>query len=223
MPLTIAIDGPVGAGKSTVSDAVAQRLGILHLDTGAMYRAVGLAALENGVSPKDAPAVCRLLEEGKAQVDVRYENGKQITLLNGRDVSGSIRTPEVSMAASDVSVHREVRRRLVQRQQEIARSQSMLLDGRDIGTVVLPNATVKIYLTASPESRARRRMLQMREKGQEADFDEILSQVNERDWQDTHRENDPLRRAADAELVDSSELTFDETVDAILSLVEARA
>ena len=222
MPLTIAIDGPVGAGKSTVSDAVALRLGILHLDTGAMYRAIGLAALRAGIDPMTESDVCRLCESGKAQVDVRYENGTQRTLLNGEDVSGAIRTQEVGSAASAVSRYVPVRRMLVRRQQEMAREQPMLLDGRDIGTVVLPNATLKIYLTASPEARARRRMLQLREKGDETPFEEILAEVNARDLQDTTRALDPLRQAEDAILVDSSEMDFEETVRAILSLAEEK-
>ena len=222
MPLTIAIDGPVGAGKSTISDVVAKRLGILHLDTGAMYRAVGLYMLDHGVDPKNQEAVSTLCEEGKVLVDVRYENGAQCTLLNGQDVSGRIRAQEVGQAASAVSRYPAVRRMLVRRQQEMAKGQSMLLDGRDIGTVVLKDATVKIYLTASPESRAQRRMLQLREKGDDTPFETILAEVNARDYQDTHRETDPLRQAEDAVLVDSSDLTFDETVSAILSLVEAK-
>ena len=222
MPLTIAIDGPVGAGKSTISDVVAQRLGILHLDTGAMYRAVGLYMLDSGTDPQDQETVSTLCEAGKVLVDVRYEDGAQQTLLNGRDVTGLIRSQEVGQAASAVSRYPAVRRMLVRRQQEMAKGQSMLLDGRDIGTVVLKDATVKIYLTASPESRAQRRMLQLREKGGETPFETILQEVNARDYQDTHRETDPLRQAEDAVLVDSSFLTFDETVDAILSLVEAK-
>lgn len=222
MPLTIAIDGPVGAGKSTISDIVAKRLGILHLDTGAMYRAVGLYMLENGVDIQDDQSVSKLCEEGKVPVDVRYENGRQQTLLDGRDVSAFIRAQEVGGAASAVSRYPAVRKMLVRRQQELARETPMLLDGRDIGTVVLKDATVKIFLTASPESRARRRMLQLREKGDETPFEEILKEVNARDQQDTHRAADPLRQAPDAVLVDSSDLSFDETVDAILSIVEAK-
>ena len=222
MPLTIAIDGPVGAGKSTVADEVAKRLGILHLDTGAMYRAVGLCAQRSGVDPKNEAEVCALFENGKNLVDVRYENGRQITLLGREDVSGLIRTQEVGMAASNVSTLKKVRAMLVRRQQELAAQQPMLLDGRDIGTVVLPNATLKIYLTSSSEARARRRMLQLQEKGETADFDTILRQVNERDDQDMHRENDPLRQAEDAVLVDSSDMTFEETVETILKLTEER-
>ena len=222
MPLTIAIDGPVGAGKSTISDEVAQRLGILHLDTGAMYRAVGLCALEKGIDLQDEAAVSAMCENGEAQVSVQYENGAQRTLLNGRDVTSLIRTQEVGQAASAVSRYPVVRKILVRRQQEMAKSQSMLLDGRDIGTVVLTDATVKIYLTASAEARAQRRMLQLREKGDTTPFEAILAEVNARDYQDMHRETDPLRQAEDAILVDSSELSFDETVDAILALVKAR-
>ena len=222
MPLTIAIDGPVGAGKSTISDVVAKRLGILHLDTGAMYRAVGLYMLDHGIDPQDQETVSSLCEEGKVLVDVRYEDGSQRTLLNGQDVSARIRAQEVGQAASAVSRYPAVRRTLVRRQQEMAKDQPMLLDGRDIGTVVLKDATVKIYLTASPESRAQRRMLQLKEKGDETPFETILAEVNARDYQDTHRETDPLRKAEDAVLVDSSDLTFDETVDAILALVEAK-
>ncbi|MBR1584182.1 MAG: (d)CMP kinase [Clostridia bacterium] len=221
-PLTIAIDGPVGAGKSTISDVVAQRLGILHLDTGAMYRAVGLAAMQSGVDVKDEEAVCRLCKEGKAQVDVNYRDGKQITLLNGVDVSALIRAQEVGGAASVVSRYPLVRKMLVARQQEMAKAQSMLLDGRDIGTVVLKDATVKIYLTASPEARAQRRRNQLLEKGLDTPFETILAEVNDRDYRDTHRQADPLRQAPDAVLLDSSDLSFDETVNAILALVEEK-
>ena len=222
MPLTIAIDGPVGAGKSTISDEVAQRLGILHLDTGAMYRAVGLCVMRRGMDLQDEAAVSALCEAGGAQVDVRYENGAQRTLLNGEDVTSFIRAQEVGQAASAVSRYAAVRKMLVRRQQEMAKSQSMLLDGRDIGTVVLPHATVKIYLTASAQARAQRRMLQLREKGDETPFEDILREVNARDDQDMHREVDPLRQAEDAVPVDSSNITFEETVEAILSIVEAK-
>ena len=217
--LNIAIDGPVGAGKSTIADEVASRLGILHLDTGAMYRAVGLAVLQHGVDLQNEEAVTDLCKQ--SQVDVRYENGAQVTLLDGRDVTGMIRSQEVGTAASAVSRYAGVRRLLVQRQQELAQTQPMLLDGRDIGTVVLPNAPVKVYLTATPEARAMRRLKQLLEKGETADFAEVLAEVNARDEQDMNRAVDPLRQAEDAIVVDSSNLTFEETVQAILRLAEA--
>ena len=217
--LNIAIDGPVGAGKSTIADEVASRLGILHLDTGAMYRAVGLAVLQHGVDLQDEEAVTDLCKQ--SQVDVRYENGAQVTLLDGRDVTGMIRSQEVGTAASAVSRYAGVRRLLVQRQQELAQTQPMLLDGRDIGTVVLPNAPVKVYLTATPEARAMRRLKQLLEKGETADFAEVLAEVNARDEQDMNRAVDPLRQAEDAIVVDYSNLTFEETVQAILRLAEA--
>lgn len=219
--LSIAIDGPVGAGKSTIADEVCRRLGILHLDTGAMYRAVGLAVTASGVDPQDEAAVSALCEKGGARVDVRYENGAQVTLVNGRDVTGLIRSQEAGAAASAVSRCAAVRRMLVARQRELAREQPMLLDGRDIGTVVLPDAALKIYLTASPEARAMRRLKQLEEKGEHPDFDAILSEVNARDHQDMTRAVDPLRKAEDAVEVDSSDLNFEETVQAILRLVEA--
>ena len=219
--LSIAIDGPVGAGKSTVADEVARRLGILHLDTGAMYRAVGLAVTEAGIDPADEAAVTALCLEGKARVDVRYENGGQITLVNGQDVTCRIRSQEAGTAASMVSRYPEVRRMLVRRQRELAQEKPMLLDGRDIGPVVLPNASLKVYLTASPEARATRRLNQLAEKGETADFATILAEVNARDHQDMTRAVDPLRQAEDAVLVDSSEMDFEETVAAILRLAEA--
>ena len=219
--LSIAIDGPVGAGKSSIADEVCRRLGILHLDTGAMYRAVGLAVTAAGIDPEDEAAVTALCERGGARVDVRYENGAQVTLVNGRDVTGSIRTQEAGTAASCVSRYPAVRRMLVRRQQELAKEQPMLLDGRDIGTVVLPDAPVKIYLTASAEARAQRRLNQLREKGENPDFDDILREVNARDHQDMTRETDPLRQAEDAVLLDSSDLDFEQTVQAVLRLVEA--
>lgn len=221
-PLTIAIDGPSGAGKSSVADAVCKKLGILHLDTGAMYRAIGLCALEMGIDPGDEAAVSRMCKENKAQVDVAYHDGVQATYLNGRDVSSLIRTQEVGGAASTVSRYPAVRTMLVRRQQEMAAAQPMLLDGRDIGTVVLPDATVKIFLTATAEERARRRMLQLQEKGDTTPFETVLAEVNARDLQDTTRELTPLRQAEDAVLLDATHLTFDETVAAVMALVEEK-
>lgn len=222
MPLTIAVDGPVGAGKSTICDAVAGKLDIIHLDTGAMYRAVGLAVRLNGIDPQDEEKVCALCAEGKAEVDVAYRDGRQVTLLNGADVSVKIREQEIGGYASTVSRYKEVRRMLVAQQQLIATKQDILIDGRDICTVVLPNAKIKIYLTASAEARAQRRRDQLLAKGEDIPFEEILKEVNARDWQDMHREADPLRVAEDAVVVDTTELSFDESVEKIIRLVEGK-
>ena len=220
MRLNVAIDGPVSAGKSSVSDAVAKRLGILHLDTGAMYRALGLAATRAGIDTGDENKVvefCRSLK-----VAVSHEADGQHTFLEGEDVTGLIRTPEVSMAASTVSKYAEVRKQMVRIQQQLAAGTDMLVDGRDICTTVLPNATAKIYLTAAQEERARRRYLEMKEKGQEEPFEKVLEDLKARDEQDMNRKVEPLRQAPDAELVDSTHLTFDETVEAIVRIVEAK-
>ena len=216
--LTIAVDGPVGAGKSTVSDEVAARLGILHLDTGAMYRAAGLAVSRRKIGRDDEAAVTAAVAE--ADISVRYEDGRQITLLDGEDVSTAIRTQEAGAMASAVSRFPGVRRQMVFLQQQMAKTTPMLLDGRDIGTVVLKDAPVKIYLTAAPEARAMRRFKE--EKGEKADFSAILAEVNARDRQDMNRETDPLRQAEDAVLVDSSEMDFEQTVEAILRIVEEK-
>ena len=218
-PLLIAIDGPVGAGKSTISDEVASRLGILHLDTGAMYRAAGLHVLRQGLSPHDQAAATQAVSG--ADISVRYVGGAQRTLLNGEDVTDLIRTPEVASAASAVSTHPGVRAQLVKAQRALAESTPMLLDGRDIGTVVLKDAPVKIYLTATPEARAERRLKQYQEQGKQQTFEEVLKAVNERDKQDMNREADPLRQAEDAVVVDSSDLSFDQTVGVIMDLVNA--
>ena len=219
MPLSIAVDGPVGAGKTTICDAVCKILGILHLDTGAMYRAVGLAAMRMGVSTDDEEKLASILRNGLVDIDVIYENGVQVTMLNGENVNSLIRTQEAGSAASAVSRFPAVRRHLVALQQAMARRQSMLLDGRDIGTVVLPDADVKIYLTASSHVRAERRQAQLRESGTEIPFEEILREVEARDRQDMNRETDPLRKAEDAVVVDSSDLTFDETVALFLKII----
>ena len=220
MKLNIAIDGPVGAGKSSVSDAVAKRLGILHLDTGAMYRALGLTALRLGADVQDEEKIVALCKQ--LNVAVGHEADGQHTFVDGEDVTHLIRTPEVSMAASTVSRYAEVRREMVRLQQRLAAETDMLVDGRDICTTVLPNATAKIFLTAAAEERARRRWLEMKEKGQEEPFEDVLEAVKKRDEQDMNRPVEPLRKAPDAELVYSTSLTFDETVDAIIRIVEAK-
>ena len=218
MPMNIAIDGPVGAGKSSIADQVAQRLNILHLDTGAMYRAFGLYALRSGTDLASEAALSALAEE--VDVQVKYENGAQRTLLFGEDVSELIRTGEVSAAASAVSKWPAVRRRMVRAQQEMARTADMLIDGRDIGTVVLRDSPCKIFLTAAAEERARRRYLQQLEKGDTTPYEQVLRELNARDEQDMNRKTDPLRQAEDAVLVDSTDMTQEETVEAIVRIVE---
>ena len=221
MNVLIALDGPGGAGKSTVADDVAAKLGILHLDTGAMYRAFTYRAMKNGVSTQDEAALTELAEH--VHLDVRFENNRQRTLVDGEDVTDLIRTPEISMGTSNCSRFAAVRSLMVRMQQELASKQSMILDGRDIGTKVLPNATLKVYLTASPETRARRRYLEMQAKGQPGTYEEVLADVVQRDHQDTTRAIDPLRPAADAVTVDTSEMTQQEAVAQILKLLEERA
>ena len=218
MPMNIAIDGPVGAGKSSIADQVAQRLNILHLDTGAMYRAFGLYALRSGTDLASEAALSALAED--VDVQVKYENGAQRTLLFSEDVSELIRTGEVSAAASAVSKWPAVRRRMVRAQQEMARTADMLIDGRDIGTVVLKDSPCKIFLTAAAEERARRRYLQQMEKGDTTPYEQVLRELNVRDEQDMNRKTDPLRQAEDAVLVDSTNMTQEETVEAIVRIVE---
>ena len=220
MRLNSAIDGPVSAGKSSISDAVAKRLGILHLDTGAMYRALGLAVQRAGIDTQDEEKVVDLCR--KLKVSVSHEADGQHTFVEGEDVTGMIRTPEVSMAASTVSRYAEVRKEMVRIQQQLAAETDMLVDGRDICTTVLPNATAKIFLTAAQEERARRRYLELKEKGMEEPYEKVLEELKARDEQDMNRPVEPLRQAPDAELVDSTSLTFDETVEAIVRIAEAK-
>ena len=220
MRLNVAIDGPVGAGKSTVADAVASRLGILHLDTGAMYRALGLETLKRGIDPEDEKAVVDLCN--KIKITVSHEKDGQHTFVQGMDVTNSIRKPEVSMAASTVSRYLPVRKSMVEKQQQLAAENDMLLDGRDICTTVLPNATAKIFLTAAPEERARRRWVELRDKGGKETYEEVLRAVKERDEQDMNRPIEPLRQAEDAVLVDSTGLSFKQVVETILRIVEEK-
>ena len=221
MPLNLAIDGPVGAGKSSIADEVARRLGILHLDTGAMYRAVGCTALRRGVDVNDEQTVTALCHA--LRMTVGYENGGQRTCVDGEDVTGLIRTPEVIMAASTVAKYAGVRQAMVALQRQLASETPMLLDGRDIGTRVLPEATVKIFLTATPEERARRRYLELQQKGAPDTYEQVLRELRQRDEQDMHREVDPLRAAEDAVVVDTTTLNFDQVVEAILAIVEEKA
>ena len=214
----VAIDGPAGAGKSTAARAAAKRLGVLYVDTGAMYRAGGCHMRALGLSASEEGRVEEALHG--LEVSLRFAEEGQRVLVNGEDVTGNIRTPEASRAASDFSALPCVRRFLFDLQQDLAKHNSVIMDGRDIGTVVLPWAQVKIYLTASPEERARRRCEEMRAKGEQADFDQILADMIERDYQDSHRAVAPLRPAEDAVLLDSTGLTLDEVVDRIVELTK---
>ena len=208
--ISVAIDGPSGAGKSSLAKRLAADLGFVYVDTGAMYRAIGLYAVRQGVNLHDAAAVAALLPH--IRLDIRLEGGAQHVYLNGEDVSAAIRAEEIGMAASAVSAHGPVRDFLLETQRSLAAGQNVLMDGRDIGTVVLPNATVKIFLTASAEARARRRCKELQEKGQPADYATVLADIRQRDEQDTHRAIAPLRQAADAIRIDTSEIDFEQSV-----------
>ena len=218
--ISVAIDGPSGAGKSSLAKRLAKELGYLYVDTGAMYRAIGLYAKRAGADTKNAAAVEALLPE--VRVELKYVDGAQRVLLCGEDVSEAIRAEEIGMAASDVSAHPAVRRFLLDTQRNMALTHDLLMDGRDIGTVILPNATVKIFLTASPEARAKRRMLELQQKGQPAEYDTVLEDIRQRDWQDTHRETAPLKQAEDAVLVDTTELDFEESFQTLKNLILQR-
>ena len=218
--MTIAIDGPVGAGKSTVAAALARELGILHLDTGAMYRALALKALRCGVDPMDEVRAQELCEQTDISVALGAQG--QRTLLDGEDVTGLIRTGEVSAASSAISTIAAVRAHMVRLQQACAAKAYMVLDGRDIGTRVLVDATFKFYLTASPEVRAHRRMQEMLDRGEPAQYAEVLRALNERDRQDMSRAVDPLRCAEDAVVVDTSGMTLRQTVEAMLDVIKGK-
>lgn len=218
MIYSVALDGPGGAGKSTIARKVAALKGILYVDTGAMYRAVALYMLENDIDINDEKSVCAALEN--VQVDLAYQDGAQRVLLCGEDVSETIRQSRVSMAASVTSAYKCVRAFLLDAQRDVAARQSVVMDGRDIGTVVLPSAQVKIFLTADSRVRARRRYKELAEKGVQTDFDSVLADIEKRDWQDIHRRQSPLVQAEDAVLVDTSEMDFDQAVRAVLTVIE---
>ena len=218
---SIAIDGPGGAGKSSLAKAVAKKLSILHVDTGAIYRTIGYAAFARGLNAKDASQIAPLLKT--IHIDMAFdEAGRQKMLLDGKDVSREIRLPEISMYASNVSALPCVRAYLLEMQRDIARKRSVIMDGRDIGTVVLPDADLKIYLTASAEERARRRCLELSERGTPEPYEAVLREINERDEQDMHRAIAPLREAADAVRLDTSALNFDESEQALLKLIQEK-
>ena len=212
---SIAIDGPAGAGKSTIAKTIAKNLGFVYVDTGAMYRAMGLYFLRKGVDGKDGEAIAAMCPE--IQVTIEYVNGEQQVLLNGENVSGLIRTEEVGQMASVTSAQPAVRAALLQLQRDMAESANILMDGRDIGTNVLPNAELKIYLTASADVRAKRRYDELTAKGTVCDYEVIKQDIIKRDHQDMTRATAPLRQAEDAVLVDSSDMTIDQVVDAIIA------
>ena len=218
--INVAIDGPAGAGKSTIAKRVSKELGFIYVDTGALYRAVGLNALNLGKNTKSEEEVVSTLEG--LSVSLRFVDGEQRVFLGEEDVSLAIRQNEVSMAASNVSAIPKVREFLFELQRSIAQNNNCIMDGRDIGTVVLPNAQIKIYLTASAEARADRRYKELVEKGQQVNYDEILREIELRDYQDTHREIAPLKKAEDAVLVDTTKLNLEESIEHILNVIKER-
>ncbi len=218
--INVAIDGPAGAGKSTIAKRVSKELGFIYVDTGALYRAVGLNALNLGKNTKSEEEVVSTLEG--LSVSLRFVDGEQRVFLGEEDVSLAIRQNEVSMAASNVSAIPKVREFLFELQRSIAQNNNCIMDGRDIGTVVLPNAQIKIYLTASAEARADRRYKELVEKGQQVNYDEILREIELRDYQDTHREIAPLKKAEDAVLVDTTKLNLEESIEYILNVIKER-
>ena len=218
MPTAIAIDGPAGAGKSTIARLAAKELGFIYVDTGALYRTIGLAAQRRGIDPSDTQAVISLLSDINVELAFN-EQHEQIVLLNGEDVSDYIRTPEISMLASAVSAIPEVRAYLLETQRELARRSNVIMDGRDIGTVVLPDAQIKIFLTASPECRARRRYEQLIEKGMDVNYDDILKDVVDRDYADSHRAVAPLKPADGAVIVDTSWQSKETSVEQLISIM----
>lgn len=218
--IAVAIDGPAGAGKSTIARQAAKKVGFIYVDTGALYRTVGLFMLRNGITPSDGEAVSKEVDSGRVKIDLAFQDGEQKVLLNGEDVTGLIRTPEVSLASSQVSAVPKVREFLFSPQKNLAKEHPVIMDGRDIGTVVLPEAQVKIFLTASPEERAKRRCKELQEKGMEADFDDVLREIKERDYNDSHRVIAPLVPAKDAVFVDTSSMTLEQAVHAVLDLVK---
>ena len=221
MGYNVAIDGPAGAGKSSLSKEVAKELSFIYVDTGALYRTIGLAASRRGLKKEDKAEIISMLND----IDVKLsfnDEGTQIVLLNGEDVSSFIRTPEASMFASAVSAIPEVRAFLLGLQRNMAKSDNVIMDGRDIGTVVLPDAKIKIFLTASPEKRAMRRHKENIEKGIDSTYEEVLKDVNQRDYQDSHREIAPLKPAEDSVLVDTSDYDFEGSKELLLKVIKER-
>lgn len=216
MNYNIAIDGPAGAGKSTIAKLIAKKKGYIYVDTGAMYRAMALYFTEQGIEADEQDKISAAAPD--ADVTITYENGEQIVWLNGKNVNDLIRTEAVGKMASSSSTNKDVRKKLVELQQALAKKESVVMDGRDIGTCVLPDADVKIYLTADSHIRAVRRYEELRAKGQECDLDVIEKDIIERDYQDMHRALSPLRQAEDAVLIDSSDMTIEQVADAVIEM-----
>lgn len=217
--INVAIDGPAGAGKSTISRKAASELGYIYIDTGALYRTVGLNALRLGADIQNDDAVIATLTD-ELKVELRFVDGEQRMFLCGEDVSSDIRTPEASMAASRVSAVPKVREYLFDLQKELAKNNNCIMDGRDIGTVVLPDADVKIFLTASPEARAERRYKELIEKGMDVNYDDVLTDMIKRDYDDSHRAIAPLKQADDAVLCDTSELTLEQSIELVINTIK---
>lgn len=221
MSIAIAIDGPAGAGKSTISKLAAKELGFIYVDTGALYRTVGLAATRNNIEAVEGETLDNFLNTITVELTFN-EKGEQIVLLNGEDVSAYIRTPEASMMASKISAIPSVRAFLLDLQRNMAKTNNVIMDGRDIGTVVLPDAEVKIFLTATPEARATRRYKELVEKGMDVNYDDVLNDVVTRDYNDSHREIAPLKQADDAVLADTTELDLQQSIQLIIDIVKER-
>lgn len=221
--INVAMDGPVGAGKSSVARECAKRLGFIYVDTGALYRAVGLYCTRNGIemSVENEQAVKKAVEDG-VSLEIKLEEGTQLVFMNGENVSEEIRLPEISMAASAVSAIPAVRRFLLDTQRSVAAKNNVIMDGRDIGTVILPNADVKIFITAAPEIRAKRRYDELVAKGVDVKFEDVLSDLNKRDYNDSHRAEAPLKQADDAVLLDTSALDFEQTVNEVIRFVKTK-
>ena len=217
---SIAIDGPSGAGKSTIAKAAAKELGFVYLDTGAIYRTVAWHITMLGIGPKDTDHVPMLLDD--ANIEIQFLEDGQHMILNGKDVTGEIRTPEIASCASQVSAQPAVREFLLDMQRDLAKTHNIIMDGRDIGTVVLPNASLKIFLTATPEARAERRLKEYLEKGQKATFEEVLADQQKRDYDDTHRKIAPLKQAADAVVLDTTEMGLQESIDYAVALIREK-
>ena len=216
MAYSIAIDGPAGAGKSTIAKNIAKELGFIYVDTGAMYRAMAVYFLDNGIDTDSEQTIAKACEN--VSINIVYENNVQQVILNGENITGRLRTEEVGNTASKTAVYASVRKKLVELQQEIAKTTNVVMDGRDIGTCVLPDATCKIYLTASVDTRADRRFKELQEKGMAADLEEIKKDIADRDYRDMNRDVSPLRQADDAVLVDSSDMNIEEVTDSIIKI-----